>query len=150
LERGARGTRRIASCSRSTRKTLPHVLATHLRLPAATGFQTRRGGGYYAGVFCAALRAQKIQRPPQGKRTTSFFSAWGAEIFSGRRAASRDGDQARERTAAHSVAGLACRRADRDGTSRSGDCRNDLRTPMGLDGSSSGARTIKERIPDGR
>ena len=55
------------------------------------------------GFFAELLERRSLERGPQGKGTTSFLSAWGTEIFSGQRAASGDGDQARERTAAYSV-----------------------------------------------
>ena len=38
---------------------------------------------------------------------------------------------------------LRAERPDRDGTSRSNDCRNDLRTPVGFDGSGARAQPIK-------
>ena len=43
-------------------------------------------------VFSRAIGAQKSERCPQGTGTTSFLSAWSAEIFSGQRTASCDGD----------------------------------------------------------
>src|SRR5205823_9422115 len=107
----------------------------------------RRGRGHYPGFFCAATAAQKIQCPPQGKRTTSFFSAWSSEIFRRRRAASRDGDQTWERTAAHPAGGIERWRANRHGTFGPDDRRNDLRTPLGIDGSGVRARSIKGRAP---
>ena len=38
---------------------------------------------------------------------------------------------------------LRVERADRDGTSRSDDCRNDLRAPLGFDGVGARAQPIK-------
>ena len=59
------------------------------------------------GFFAELLERRSLERGAQGKGTTSFLSAWGTKIFSRQRGAAGDGDQARKRTAAHSVGGIA-------------------------------------------
>src|SRR5207244_5531723 len=77
LERGARGTGRIRSCTRSARKTLPHVLATHLCLPAATRCRARGGRGYYPGVFAQLLgrRSLSAVRKEKGRLRSYLLGA---------------------------------------------------------------------------
>ena len=60
------------------------------------GFRPEEAEDLTQGFFAQLLERRSLRCRPQGKRTTSFLFAWGAEIFSGRRAASRNGDQARE------------------------------------------------------
>ena len=69
------------------------------------GFGQTEAEDITQGFFAQLLERRSLECRPQGKRTTSFLSAWGTEIFSGQRAASRDGDQAGKRTAAHPVGG---------------------------------------------
>ena len=70
-------------------------------------------GGYHPGFFCRFAGAQKPCCRPQGKGTVSFFSAWGTKIFSGRRAPSRDGNQAGKRTTAYPARRTKPRRTHR-------------------------------------
>src|SRR5262249_53931958 len=81
LERGVGGTRRIACGARSARKALPHILATYLRLRAATRRQCRGCRGSYSGVLRFIARAQRFEQCAQGKGTASFLPACFSEAF---------------------------------------------------------------------
>ena len=88
---------------------------------------------------------------PEGKGATSFLSPWGAEIFSGRRAASRDGDQARKGQRLIPLEDTACRRTgSRWNRQTQFNCRANLRTPLGLDSSGARAQLVKGSIPEWR
>ena len=76
------------------------------------GIATRRSKGYHPGFFCRFAGAQEPCCRPQGKRTLSFVSSWSTKIFSGRRAASRDGNQARKRTKAYPTRRIRRRRTN--------------------------------------
>src|SRR5262249_62319462 len=76
-----RGARAITRSGGSTRKTLPHILATNLRFCKATGRRTRRGERSHSGFFCIVAGASRLGHCPQRERAPSFLSAYIIQTF---------------------------------------------------------------------
>src|ERR1044071_599365 len=110
LERGVRRAERIARRTRSTGKTLSHVLATYFCVPAASRPFASGGRGRHTALLCGAIGAAKSRSRAQGERATPFLPAWGVKYFSPMRSVARwqssaekDRDSSRSRNSALTI-----------------------------------------------
>src|SRR5262249_33390285 len=92
LECGAGGPRRISSGTGSAGETLPHLLATHLQLCAATRCGFGGSAGSHTRFFCSVVGASEPPHCAQREAAITFLSAHGVETLPCRRTPPRNGD----------------------------------------------------------